>query len=50
MILVWTMEHRLVKKLDETVNDMSLQIAEEEAHKLKKAVSVAAKSNYSGGG
>ena len=34
-------EHPLVKRLDEIVNDISLQIAEREADKLKKAVSVA---------
>jgi Fe2+ or Zn2+ uptake regulation protein len=31
-------EHPLVKKLDETVNEISLQIAEQEAQKQAKAV------------
>lgn len=33
-------EHPLVKKLDEIVNEVSLQIAEQEAEKMEKAVPV----------
>jgi len=31
-------EHPLVKKMDEIINEVSLQIAEKEAEKMKKAV------------
>ncbi len=31
-------EHPLVKKLDEIINEVSLQIAEKEAEKMKKAI------------
>ena len=34
-------EHPLVKKLDEIINEVSLQIAEKEAEKMKKAVPAA---------
>ena len=33
-------EHPLVKKLNEIINEVSLQIAEQEAEKLKRAVSM----------
>ena len=33
-------EHPLVKKLNEIINEISLQIAEQEAEKVEKAVSV----------
>ena len=33
-------EHPLVKRLDEIVNEISLQMAEQEAEKMKKAVPV----------
>ena len=33
-------EHPLVKKLDEIVNEVSLQIAEQEAEKMEKAIPV----------
>lgn len=36
-------EHPLVKRLDEMINEISLRMAEQEAGKLKKAVSIARK-------